>query len=456
MSFDRQFDEILNEGIIAARSGNRRLAQSLLNQAAMMRPTDSRPFVWLSATTDDVNEQIDFLEQALACNPQDVNARRGLAILKGKVPAPQAVQAAPAAPPEAEVEAKTKSFKCPKCGGNMTSALHTGLLTCDYCGFVQDRESWNSPHSLSDSKEQVMDYALLSQSGHGWARTQHLLSCENCGAVSTAPAGQKSLQCSYCGSNQLVEAKELGELIDPQIIVPIKIKEQDAMQNVKKWLGSGLFTPDNLLVASRGHQLRPAYYSCWTFDGTVEVNWSCEVAEDNGRSKTWRAMNGSEVERFNDILISGVKALSNKELASIEPFDLINVEEFKPDFLAGWPTMIYDRPLSEASLIARERVLKNLRPQLHSLVEPGREKRNLRIGSGKWSDMTYKHVVLPVWLGTYHYQGKEHHLLVNGQTGKVGGFKPRDSVKVVLAMILGIILMLFFGYLFWMLLMSAG
>ncbi|NJN43977.1 MAG: hypothetical protein HC806_04135 [Anaerolineae bacterium] len=34
-------------------------------------------------------------------------------------------------------------------------------------------------------------------------------------------------------------------------------------------------------------------------------------------------------------------------------------------------------------------------------------------------------------MGTYHYKGEEFHVLVNGQTGKVGGIKPKDTVKLV-------------------------
>ena len=57
--------------------------------------------------------------------------------------------------------------------------------------------------------------------------------------------------------------------------------------------------------------------------------------------------------------------------------------------------------------------------------------------------MTFKHVLLPLWVGTYRYQGKEFHLLVNGQTGKVGGKKPRDTVKTVMAFLIGAVLLVF-------------
>jgi hypothetical protein len=228
----------------------------------------------------------------------------------------------------------------------------------------------------------------------------------------------------------MMDLTEQGELIDPQVIAVMKVDADQAIKNVREWLGRGIFTPDNLLSASKGLRLRPAYYSAWTFDGTLEVKWSCEVQEGSGRYQQWATHSGAETRFFNNVLVSGVRSLAAKELASIEPFDLANIEPFSPDYLAGWPAVIYDRPVSDASLVAREKVLRQIRPQLYSMIEIGREKRNLQIGAGNWSGMTFKHVLLPIWIGTYYFQGKEFHLLVNGQTGKVGGKKPRDNVKI--------------------------
>ena len=105
--------------------------------------------------------------------------------------------------------------------------------------------------------------------------------------------------------------------------------------------------------------------------------------------------------------------------------------------------MIYDRSLSDASLLAREKVVKELRPHIYNLILVGREKRNVNLHGGSWSGMTFKHILLPVWIGTYKFQGEEYHLLVNGQTGKVGGHKPRDTVKVVMFMLIFLIILAF-------------
>jgi hypothetical protein len=180
-------------------------------------------------------------------------------------------------------------------------------------------------------------------------------------------------------------------------------------------------------------QLRPAYYSCWLFDGTVELRWTCEVEEGDGRTKRWITSSGVETRFIKDVLVPGVKAISYAELKSAGPFDLQDLRDFSPDCLAGWPAILYDIPLSDASLDAREEVVRKLRPQVYHLVEMGREKRNFNVGSGNWSGITFKHILLPLWVGAYTFQGKPYRLLVNGQTGKVVGEKPRDSFKLVMS-----------------------
>jgi len=179
-------------------------------------------------------------------------------------------------------------------------------------------------------------------------------------------------------------------------------------------------------------KLRPAYYPFWTFDGILEAPWSCEVNEGSSRNPYWVPRNGTEFETFDDLLVSGLKALDEQRLAQVAPFQLKNVVEFNPEFLAGWQALTYDLPMSDASLKAREKVMNKLRRSLYSRVEPGREKRNLKYGAGQWSAQTFKLAMLPLWVGTYEYKGKSYPLLVNGQTGKVGGTKPRDLVKILM------------------------
>ena len=123
---ERQFEELLRDGVTAVKCGQISLAESLLNRASILNPMEARPYVWLSATTEDPEEQREFLEQAVACDPSNAAARRGLALLSGKFDRqrliPETGESYSTNLPE-EIEAKSRSLKCPQCGGLVASQV---------------------------------------------------------------------------------------------------------------------------------------------------------------------------------------------------------------------------------------------------------------------------------------------------------------------------------------------
>lgn len=452
MSDEQYFEELLRDGITALKGGDRYLARRLLERATIVKAVDARPWLWLSGTTDDLNEQRQLLEKAVAADPSNPAAARGLAMLRAKVsgtpmPAPVGPQAAAPAPrprgsaqPPQVLEAQAQTFLCPQCGGRMSFNVHKGDLTCEFCGYLQV----TAKRLAADAGEVAIDFVLPTQRAHRWAEAQQRVSCERCGALTLLSPGIKTDQCPYCGSNRLIESAETSELVEPQVIALMKIDENEAYSRVRKWLKRGFFAPSDLALRAGGLRLRPAYYPVWTFDGTLEVSWVCEVNAGSRDHPQWVTRNGVESEVFDDILVPGMKALKLPELMAVEPFNLKDVVEFRPEFVAGWPALGYDRPLSDASLQARERVIKEVQRSLVYSIEAGESKRNMRSGAGQWSGITFKHVMLPLWTGTYRYQGQEYRLMINGQMGKVAGKKPRDNVKVGATIIAGVLLTLIF------------
>ena len=442
---DRQYESLLYDGISAAKAGDRVLARSLLNQAILVNGTDARPYIWLSSVTDDLTERRQYLEQAVAVDPTHTAARRGLALLNGKLDETQVLPEGAEPPRLAQevVDVQAQVFLCPQCGGQVSFSMIAGQLTCNYCGHILESEVFQVKASLADQAEQVLDFVLPTTSAHRWAESQRRLACERCGAVLLLPAEEKSITCPYCASQQFVAAPVHEKLIDPHLILLMRVDERKAHASIKKWLGKGFFAPDDLRAGLTQLKMRPAYYSGWTFDGALEVKWACEVKEGSGRYSHWEPRSGVITRFFDDVLISGVRALEDNQLAQILPFDFKDVVEFKPEYLVGWSTLIYDRSLSDASLLARQQVTNTVRSEMSYKVEPGREKRNLSTRGSGWSGMTYKHILFPVWTGSYTYRGKEYTLLVNGQTGKAGGIKPSDPIKIILSILIGLLLLFF-------------
>ena len=55
------------------------------------------------------------------------------------------------------------------------------------------------------------------------------------------------------------------------------------------------------------------------------------------------------------------------------------------------------------------------------------------------SNETFKHILLPVWLAAYKYNGKSYRFVVNGQSGRVQGDRPWSVWKIAAAVILALI-----------------
>jgi hypothetical protein len=58
----------------------------------------------------------------------------------------------------------------------------------------------------------------------------------------------------------------------------------------------------------------------------------------------------------------------------------------------------------------------------------------------RFHDITFKHVLLPVWISAYRYRGRVFRFLVNARTGEVQGARPWSAIKIALAVVVALIL----------------
>jgi DNA-directed RNA polymerase subunit RPC12/RpoP len=450
--YKQMADERYKEGRMLLREGNIEEARKLLTRAVELDQEHSDAWLWLSATTKDPEEQKKYLEWALAANPGNPEARRGLAILQGRLKAsdvlPQGTQVEARKPVEPEEAQPAKLFDCPQCGGVMRYDTESTDLKCERCGHIIVVEE-----KPAKDVEQVLDITLPTEKGQRWAEAQRRMVCQQCSATTIFPIGQTSSDCPFCGSAVMVAAREDDVILPPQAIIPMGFEEADAKKKFRKWLGSGFFAPDDLGKQVRSGGLRPAYIPFWVFEATVNGKWQAQVAEGYGDNKQWLARTGEHTFFFSNELVPGTKQLARDLLAKTEPFDMNYLVEYKPEYLAGWPAATYDVSLSAASLDARERMTNKAKKQLVYKAAPGQDIRDLQVYAADFGGVTYKQVLLPVWVSSYAYRGKNYRILINGQSGKVAGDKPTDSVKVaiivlmtiVALVILSFVIVIFFG-----------
>jgi DNA-directed RNA polymerase subunit RPC12/RpoP len=222
---EQQYESLVQAGIAAVKGGDKEQGIHLLSKASQMKPEDARPWLWLSATTDNLQEQRNYLEYALAADPNNSAARQGLVHLSGKLDKSRLMKEGEGIeakhPGEPEKAKSGQIFSCPNCGGQMSFNLDQQLV-CEFCGHSEEIKA----NYIADEAEQVLDFVLPTTRGHSWSEAQQHLVCSRCGAMSLFAEGVTAAECPYCGSHQMVTSEEITELIDPQVIAPAKLADK--------------------------------------------------------------------------------------------------------------------------------------------------------------------------------------------------------------------------------------
>jgi hypothetical protein len=114
--------------------------------------------------------------------------------------------------------------------------------------------------------------------------------------------------------------------------------------------------------------------------------------------------------------------------------------------LAGFRSEAYTVELREAYVEAREimdrQILRDAK------FDIGGDRQQVDHIETQISDVTFKHILVPVWVAAYKYRGKSYRFVVNGQTGEVQGERPWSAWKIFFAVVIGLILAAAAGYLY--------
>jgi len=129
---------------------------------------------------------------------------------------------------------------------------------------------------------------------------------------------------------------------------------------------------------------------------------------------------------------------------ALAPWDLTALAPYTPEYLAGFRAEGYTIDLDTAFTEARARMDAQITRDIR--FDIGGDKQRITSAKTQVSDVTFKHILLPVWMAAYKYRGKTYRFVVNGQTGAVKGERPYSAIKIALAVTLGLIVAAAIGY----------
>ncbi len=442
--------DMLVRGIAAAKAGDKDEARFylkwLLRRGEATPEQEAKAWLWLSQVSEDPAEKRTCLTKTLEIDPGNPLALRGLAILEGRlrpediIDDRQPIQ--PLKPDETPAPATVRRYMCPRCGGKLAFAPHQRALTCEYCG----HRMWEYEAMTSGALVQEQDFiaTLPTAKAHRWEwPTARALNCQSCGAMFTLPPAHMAGACPFCESPHVVETTASPELIQPEGIVPFQFDATEAAQRLRNWLTAQRFCPPNWPQKVSTITPRGVYLPFWTFDVGGEVKWRRRVTSRSARSTgrasytLRRSFDTPESYEsypvcYDDLLVAASHSLPNDLLSELKDFDTHSLVPYSPDLLADWPTEIYQIPMADAALVARQRAFEDTqaRIRLHGYLPTQLSSAGILIHS-------YKLVLLPVWVAGYRFEKQYHPALINGQTGRVIGHVPRSGFSRFLAGLLG-------------------
>jgi DNA-directed RNA polymerase subunit RPC12/RpoP len=348
-----------------------------------------------------------------------------------------------------------RKFPCPKCGAKLDFDPSAHSLACPYCGHQEKIARGSHDLKEHDLEAYLSDRDSMKTPVEGHANE---VKCPACNAVVLLEDKVVTDKCPYC-STHLENAPRVAEaMIQPEGVLPFKLDHRAAVDAFATWLGGLWFAPNALKKMANLGQLTGVYVPFWTFDSMTYTHYTGERGDDyweteyytetNAQGQTeqksrqvlktrWTPVAGEVRHFFDDVLVCASKGLPEEYRTRVMPPELKGLEEFKGEFLSGFKTERYQIGPKDGFNRARDIMDQQIRRLCEQDI--GGNHQRLHSVQTRHVGVTFKHILLPVWLASYRYQEKPFRVIVNGRTGEIMGDRPYSWVKITL-LVLGILL----------------
>jgi len=354
-----------------------------------------------------------------------------------------------------------KEFPCESCGSVLSFSIGAQRLKCDHCGFEKELvfEEGKAPNVRENDLEGGLRKQAEKRSAPAAGTAAQEVRCRGCGAIAMFEGSLTSSKCSYCDAPlQLKDAHVSEHPIKVDGLCTFQVEHAQAKTNMKKWIESRWFAPGDWKSRGIDGKFDGVYMPFFTYDAMTFTRYTGErgdayyVEVGEGQNKRqerrvrWSHASGAFQRFFDDVCIPALKSLPQKLLEGLEPWPTDKVLPFTDSALAGKRAHTYERPLDECFGLAKERINDTLRSDVKRRI--GGDEQRIHSLDSQFSALTYKHVLLPVWILAYRYGDKPYRVVVNAVTGQVNGERPWSIPKILAAVFFGIVVAVFVAALF--------
>ena len=344
--------------------------------------------------------------------------------------------------------------KCTGCGANMVFNPERKALYCEHCGNVYEFANGNT---ASEN-----DLLAGFSADNNWSESEvNVFSCENCGTKVVLNKSEVATVCPFCGTHHVKESSDLAG-VKPHGLIPFDFSTEKAIELSKNWARKKFYAPRKFKKNLNSDNVKGVYTPCFTFDshtvsyyeGRVGVRHTRVVGSGkNRRTETyivWRRISGVYTYSFDDVLVTAGSKFNQQNLDKVAPFNTNNSAQYDQKYMLGFMAYHYDYDLTSCWGEAKNRidgVIRNniLSGHRHDVVD------YLNVSTNH-ERVTFKYVMLPVYVGAFNYKSKLYNFFINGSTGKVTGKTPKSFIKILLTVLFGVAMAGILCFLFYYLL----
>lgn len=285
------------------------------------------------------------------------------------------------------------------------------------------------------------------------------ISCQSCGSTLLLDAHLRTAVCPYCASPSVIERPPAPDRPSPSFVVGFVVDHDRAAAAVRDWISSASLFARSDFKRAAPELTRGVYLPAYLYGAVADSDYSARIGENYTETETYtttdskgntvtrtrtvtkteyRSLRGHHSTYIVDVIVTASAGVTNAALEAVEPFDLRALRRFDAAFISGWLAEEPSRSKEDCFRFSHDESVQKVEQMLHDFM-PGDSHRDLRFET-RLSREVIDLVLLPVWSFAVRYANDRPpvQILVNGQTGRVGGKVPISAVKVTAAVVIGL------------------
>ena len=326
---------------------------------------------------------------------------------------------------------ETLTYQCPNCGAELFFDADKQAFSCEFCFSSFSKEEIDTSGAEERAKataEENDDFCSHMNEYH----------CPSCGADVVADESTAADVCAYCHNPILLVGRLSGQK-KPHKVIPFQYGKEEAEQKFLTFARKKWFVPRDFFSKGTAEKIQGIYYPFWvtdadtdsTLDGIGERRRVYRIGDTEYTEISKFAVHRGGDIHFEDIVSSALSEADKTMLEGVLPYPSSALVEFSMPYLSGYVAKKRD--------IERETLAPEVRKRMEGYAET--LLRGTAVGyhtfmvTKKQVEVKHSHwdySLLPIWMLTYHKNGKHYTFAMNGHTGKIYGELPISYARLAI------------------------